>query len=220
MRFSQICALVAAFQMPDSARILQRRLQVIPRTSPILVAGSAYGRAVASWWRQNFEARKKTPFSASSHIVIAAFLHGHRIPRGPSYAEPKSIIMLLPKLTCPSCVTWLLVRLPICLSCHIQVPLPYPRKPPRLAAGQKHNQRRGHKMWGGGACDDRGPTFCLRRSPPQEPPEENAPPAQRGPRREMRSRRPLSAQRPSWRSDLSRSTLLPRVWTPKPLTRA
>ena len=32
--------------------------------------------------------------------------------------------------------------------------------------------------------DDRGPTFCLRRSPPQEPPEENASPAQRGPRRE------------------------------------
>ena len=59
-------------------------------------------------------------------------------------------------------------------------------------------------MWGGGACDDRGPTFCLRRSPPQEPPEENAPPAQRGPRRESRLSRRLTCSV----ADLHRSGFL------------
>ena len=127
-RLPSFFALVASFQMPDSARGLQRRLQVICRTSPNLAASSAYGREFATWWRQNFEARKKTRFSASSHIVLAAFLHGHRTPVGQSCAEPKSIIMLLPKLTCPSRLTRLLVWLPICVSCHIQVPLPYPRR--------------------------------------------------------------------------------------------
>ena len=109
---TKICALVAPFQVPDSARGLQRRLEVICRCSPNLAASSAYGRAVATWWRQNFELRKKTRFSASSHIVLAAFLHGHRTTAGQACPEPKSIIMLLPKLTCPSCSRPFFFRLP------------------------------------------------------------------------------------------------------------
>ena len=130
MSDTKICALVAPFQVPDSARGLQRRLQVMCRCSPNLAASSAYGRASTTWWRQNFELRKKTRISASSHIVLAAFLHGHRTPADQACAEPKSIIMLLPKLTCPSRLTWLLGRLPIGASCHIQVPLPTPASPP------------------------------------------------------------------------------------------
>ena len=53
-------------------------------------------------------------------------------------------------------------------------------------------------------ANDRGPTFCLRRSPPQEPPEENAPPAQRGPRRESRLSRRLTCSV----ADLHRSGFL------------
>ena len=41
--------------------------------------------------------------------------------------------------------------------------------------------RRSRKMWGGGACDDRGHTFCVRRSPPQEPPEGKRLPGAEGP---------------------------------------
>ena len=80
-RLPSFFALVAPFQIPDAARGLQRRLEVICRTSPNLAASSAYGRAFATWWRQNFEIRKKTRVSPSSHIVLAAFLHGHRTPR-------------------------------------------------------------------------------------------------------------------------------------------
>ena len=111
---------------------------------------------------------KRRRFTASSHIGP------RRLPTWPLYTrvgqsclEQKSIIMLLPKLTCPSCVTWLLVRLPTCLSCHIQVPLPYPRKPP--AWPQANNISRGAAAKCGveraerSGANDRGPTFCLRR---------------------------------------------------------
>ena len=106
--------------------------------------------------------------------------------------------MLSPKITCPSRVTWPLARLPICLRCHIQVPLlapgPQPAsKPP--AWPQANNIIRGAAAKCGveELANDRGPTFCLRRSPPQEPPEENAPPAQRGPRRESDANRVRSS---------------------------
>ena len=71
----------AQIDLQNHARGLQRRLEVICRTSPNLAASSAYGRAFPTWWRQNFKIRKKTRVSPSSHIVLAAFLHGHRTPR-------------------------------------------------------------------------------------------------------------------------------------------
>ena len=120
--------------------------------------------------------------------------------RGPIMRhKPKSIIMLLPKLTCPFRATWPLARLPICLRLRWrthQVPFPYPRKPP--AWPQANNIIRGAAAKCGveERSDDRGPTFCLRRSPPQEPPEENASPAQRGPRREKTATALFRAQRP------------------------
>ena len=171
--------------MPDCVRVFNAGLQVMSRTSPILVASSANRRAIATCGRQNFQQRKKTRFSPSSHICPRRFLHDLSIHVGHSCPEPKSIIMLLSKLTCPSRVTRPLARLPAAYAATFKY-LSLPPQAPRLAAGQQHNSRRSRKMWGGGACDDRGPTFCLRRSPPQEPPEENAPPAQRGPRRERK----------------------------------
>ena len=92
--------------------------------------------------------------------------------------------MLSPKITCPSRVTWPLARLPICLRCHIQVPLLTPRPATRPPAWpQANNIIRGAAAKCGveELANDRGPTFCLRRSPPQEPPEENAPPGAEGP---------------------------------------
>ena len=56
-----------------------------------------------------------------------------------------------------------------------------PPASPCLAAGQQHNPRRSRKMWGGGACDDRAHTFCVRRSPPQEPSETKRLPGAEGP---------------------------------------
>ena len=120
-RRTKIRARDAQIPLPDCARLLQRRLQVIFRTAPILVASSATRRAVAIRWRQNFDRAKKTQFSASSHIwSLPLPTCGHRT-RGQSCVKPRSIIMLLSKLTCPSHATWPLVRLPISLLCQIQV---------------------------------------------------------------------------------------------------
>ena len=143
-------------------------------------------------------ARKESNLGEFSHwsLPLPTCRHVHM---GQSCAKTKSIIMLLPKLTCPFRATWPLARLPICLRLRWrthQVPFPYPRKPP--AWPQANNIIRGAAAKCGveERSDDRGPTFCLRRSPPQEPPEENASPAQRGPRREKTATALFRAQRP------------------------
>ena len=74
---TKIRARDAQIPLPDCARLLQRRLHVIFRTAPILVASSATRRAIATplMWRQNFDRAKKTQFSARSHIGRCHFLH-------------------------------------------------------------------------------------------------------------------------------------------------
>jgi len=113
-----ICALVADFQMPDCARIFGRPSAGHIQIPTFPAASSAVRRAIATMWAPRLQAAKKDALLASSRI----FLHGHRAPSRaywPSRPEPKSIILLLPKLTRPSHVTWPLARLPICLRCHI-----------------------------------------------------------------------------------------------------
>ena len=137
--------------------------------------------------RQNFERREKTRISASSHIGPCPFLHvvmytwaNHAPSRTQSscFCPSSPARPVLPGHS-PGCAD-----LPTATRCQMQVPSPRPHKPP--AWPQANNIIRGAAAKCGveERSDDRGPTFCLRRSPPQEPPEENASPAQRGPRRE------------------------------------
>ena len=111
-------------------------------------------------WAAELSAAKKDAilgeFSPSSHICPRRFLHDLSIHVGHSCPEPKSIIMLLSKLTCPSRVTRPLARLPTAYAATFKY-LSLPPQAPRLAAGQQHNPRRSRKMWGGGACERPGP---------------------------------------------------------------
>ena len=137
--------------------------------------------------RQNFERRKKTQISASSHIGPCPFLHVvmytwanvMRQAELNHHASPEAHLPI-PCYLATRPVVLICLR----LRCQMQVPSPRPHKPP--AWPQANNIIRGAAAKCGveERSDDRGPTFCLRRSPPQEPPEENASPAQRAPRRE------------------------------------
>ena len=97
---AKIRARDAQIDLPDPARILQRRLELISRTSPILVASSANTCAIATLLAAKLQASKKTAISASSltiHIYSpAARGLASKLGRACSPRELRPIINLLP----------------------------------------------------------------------------------------------------------------------------
>ena len=139
--FSQIWAVVVAFKMPDPARRLRRGLQAMSKTSPILVASSTNGRVSSTCLRQNFQLRKKTRFSARSHVVTFVLAASGmavwcRVP-----SAPRAGFNHHPSLRSSPDILASLDHSPGCRSAYAATfkYLSVPPVPPRLAAGQQHN---------------------------------------------------------------------------------
>ena len=129
------------FKMPGPARRLQRGLETMSRTSPILVASSTNGRVSSTCLRQNFQMRKKTRFSARSHVVTFVLAASGmavwcRVP-----SAPRAGFNHHPSLRSSPDILASLDHSPGCRSAYAATfkYLSVPPVPPRLAAGQQHN---------------------------------------------------------------------------------
>ena len=144
------------FKMPGPARRLQRGLETMSRTSPILVASSTNGRVSSTCLRQNFQLRKKTRFSARSHVVTFVLAASGmavwcRVP-----SAPRAGFNHHPSLRSSPDILASLDHSPGCRSAYAATfkYLSVPPVPPRLAAGQQHNlAAQNRDMWGGGVSD-------------------------------------------------------------------
>ena len=83
-------ALLDRLHLPDPARRLQRGLEAMSRTSPILASISTNGRVESSCLRQNLKLRKKTRFSARSHVVTLALAASGMAVRSRGLSVPRA----------------------------------------------------------------------------------------------------------------------------------